>query len=58
MSDMRAASCNLSIDMVFRATLFGSLVTKVLRARLVDEFSFGYNEPVIIYSGQRSLEAL
>jgi hypothetical protein len=44
--------------MVIRATLFGTYVTKILRARLVDEFPFGYNQPIIIFSGQRSLEAL
>jgi hypothetical protein len=44
--------------MEFRATLFGTPVTKMWRARLVDEYCFGYNQSAIIILGQRPLEAL
>ena len=63
-----AVSCNLNIDMGFRAMLFGAsllfyntnhqTVTKALGVRLVDEFCFGYNQPTIINLGQKLLEAL
>ena len=52
---------NLNINMVFRATFYGNLilnVTKIMRARLVDEFYFSYNQPAIIILGQKLSEAL
>lgn len=54
--------------MGFRAVLFGvslrfyytndEIVTKASGVRLVDEFPFSYNQPAIIYLGQKLLEAL
>lgn len=45
------------VPLAFNNTIHKT-VTKALGSRLVHEFPFGYNQPAIINSGQKLLEAL